>query len=67
MILPKIDVKVCFKDVEEPEEFFNISEFEPSKHGKFLYLYADIGTGLEWYIPLENVNWFEIEYKGGEK
>ena len=45
--MPKIDVKVSLKDVEEPEEFFNIDEFEPNKHGKFLYLYADIGAGVD--------------------
>ena len=65
--MPKMNISVCFKDVEEPEEFENMDSFEIVKGGKFLYLYADCGAGLEWYIPLENVMWFQINYKGEEK
>ena len=62
-----IDVNVCFKDVEEPELFENIGSFEIVKGGKFLFLFANVGGGLEWYLPLENVLWFEINYKGESK
>ncbi len=65
--MPKMNINVSYKNVEEPEEFLNIDGFEPNKHGKFLYLFADCGAGLEWYIPLENVECFGINYKGEEK
>ena len=61
----KIDVKISFKDVEEPEEFENMDGFEIVKGGKFLYLTTDID--VEYYIPLENVLYFEINYKGEGK
>lgn len=65
--MPKMDIHVCFKGVDEPEVFENMTEFEVNKGDKFLYLFADCGAGLEWYIPLENVLSFEIDYKGEEK
>ena len=58
-----IDVDVCFKNVEEPEKFENMDGFEIVKGGKFLFLYADCGNGLEWYLPLENILSFQIDYK----
>ena len=61
--MPKMDISVSFKDVEEPEEFENMDGFEIVKGGKFLYLTTDID--VEYYILLENVLYFEINYKGG--
>ena len=63
--MPKMNISVCFKDVEEPEEFENMDSFEIVKGGKFLYLTTDID--MEYYIPLENVMWFQINYKGEVK
>jgi len=60
----KKDVHVCFKNVEEPEVFYGMDEVE--KDGRFLYLYADIGAGVEWFILHDNILYFEIEYKGGK-
>ena len=65
--MPKMNVNICFKNVEEPEEFSNMDSFEIIKGGKFLYLFCDSGAGLEWYVPMENVLYFEIDYKGEEK
>ena len=61
----KIDVLICHRGVEEPEEFVNMTEFEIIEGGKFLYLTTDIE--MEYYIPLVNVMWFQINYKGEEK
>ena len=58
-----MNINVCYKNVDEPEEFENIDSFEIVKGGKFLFLYADVGNGLEWYLPLENILCFEIDYK----
>ena len=58
--MPKMNISISFKNVEEPEEFANMDSFEIVKGGKFLYLFADCGADLEWYIPLENVLCFEI-------
>ena len=63
--MPKMNISVSFKNVEESEEFENMDSFEIVKGGKFLYLTTDID--VEWYIPLENVLYFEINYKEGEK
>ena len=60
-----MNISVSFKNVEEPEEFENMDSFEIVKGGKFLYLTTDID--MEYYIPLENVMWFQINYKGEEK
>ena len=60
----KLDILVCYKDIEEPEEFVNMTEFKIIEGGKFLYLTTDIE--MEYYIPLVNVMWFQINYKGGE-
>ena len=60
----KHDIHIYFKGIEEPELFENIDDFEPNKGGKFLFLYADCDTGVEWYIPLENLLYFQIDYKG---
>ena len=65
--MPKTDVNICYRDVEEPMEFENIDSFEIVKGGKFLFLYCDSGNGLEYYIPLENVLYFAINYKGEGK
>ena len=65
--MPKIDVNICYRDVEEPMEFENVNSFEIVKGGKFLFLYCDSGAGLEYYVPLENVLYFEINYKGEGK
>jgi len=56
-----IDVLVCYKDIEEPEEFENMTEFEIVEGGKFLYLATDIE--MEYYIPLINVMWWQVNYK----
>ena len=61
--MPKINISVSFKNVEEPEEFENMDSFEIVKGGKFLSQTTDID--MEYYIPLENVLYFEINYKGG--
>jgi len=61
----KLDVLVCYKEAEEPEEFTNMVEFEIVKDGKFLYLTTNIE--MEYYIPLINVMWFQINYKGGKQ
>jgi len=58
------DVLVCYKGIEEPEEFVNMTVFKIISDGKFLYLSTDIE--MEYYIPLANVMWFQINYKGGE-
>ena len=63
--MPKMNILVSFKNVEEPEEFENMDSFEIVKGGKFLYLTTDID--MEYYIPLENVMWFQINYKGEGK
>ena len=63
--MPKMNISVSFKNVEEPEEFENMDSFEIVKDGKFLYLTTDID--VEYYIPLENVLYFEINYKGEGK
>ena len=62
----KMNINVVFKNIEEPELFENIDSFE-IKNGKFLFLYADVGNGLEWYLPLENILCFEIDFKEGIK
>ena len=56
-----IDVDVYFKNIEEPEKFENMDGFEIKS--KFLFLFADCGNGLEWYLPLENILSFQIDYK----
>ncbi len=61
-----MDITVYFKNIEEPEEYTNMDKFE-IKSGKFLLLYADLGAGIEWYLPLENILSFEIEYKEVKK
>ena len=63
--MPKIDVLVCYLGIEDPEEFENMDSFEIVKGGKFLYLTTDID--MEYYIPLANVMWFQINYKEEEK
>jgi len=63
--LPKMNINICYRDVEEPMEFENMSSFEIVKGGKFLYMSTDID--VEYYIPLENVLYWEINYKGEEK
>jgi len=63
--MPKININICFRDVEEPMEFENMSSFEIVKGGKFLYMSTDID--VEYYVPLENVLYFEINYKGEGK
>jgi len=63
-----LDINVSYKGVEEPELFENIDSFEPNKDNRFLFLFADIsGNGVEWYLPLENILCFSIEYKEGVK
>ena len=57
-----MNINVIFKNIEEPELFENMDSFE-IKNGKFLFLYATCGAGLEWYLPLENILYFHIEYK----
>jgi len=63
--MPKMNINICFRDVEEPMEFENMSSFEIMKGGKFLYMSTDID--VEYYVPLENVLYFEINYKGEGK
>jgi len=58
--LSKININICYRDVEEPMEFENMSSFEIIKDSKFLYLATDID--VEYYIPLENVLYWEIDY-----
>ena len=58
-----MNINITYKNIEEPELFENMDSFEPDKGGKFLFLYADVGNGLEWYLPLENILCFEIDYK----
>ena len=60
----KIDVQVCFKDVEDTEMFENVERVEVNEKGKFLYL--AVGE-IEYYILHDKVLWFEINYKGEEK
>ena len=63
--MPKIDVLVCYKDTEEdPEDFENMDSFDIVKGGKFLYLATDID--IEYYVPLANVMWWQVCYKGEE-
>jgi len=59
--MSKININICYRDVEEPMEFENMSSFEIIKGGKFLYMSTDID--VEYYIPMENVLYFEIDYK----
>ena len=65
--MPKMDIHIYFKGVDEPEVFENMDEFDANKGGKFLYLYADCGAGLEWYILHDSILYFEIEYKEEEE
>lgn len=53
------DINIQFKDEEEPELFENMSDYEI--RSRFLYLSTDIE--VEYYIPLENIRWFQIDYK----
>jgi len=62
--MPKYDVTVCFKDVEEPETFENVDDFEVNRGGKFLYLSTNVD--VEWYILHDKILWFEIVYKEKE-
>ena len=58
-----MNINVIFKEnIEEPELFENMDGFE-IKNGKFLFLYANCNTELEWYLPLENILYFQIEYE----
>jgi len=63
--MPKMNINICFRDVEEPMEFENMDSFEIVKGGKFLYMSTDID--VEYYVPMENVLYFEINYKGEGK
>jgi len=63
--MPKININICYRDVEEPMDFENMSSFEIVKGGKFLYMSTDID--VEYYVPMENVLYFEINYKGEGK
>jgi len=66
--MSKVNINIYYKDVEEPVEFENMDSFKIVKGGKFLFLFANLGTGLEYYVLMENVLYFEIEYKEeGEK
>ena len=58
----KMNINVCFKNIDDPELYENMDGWEIYK-GRFLFLYADCGAGLEWYLPLENILDFQIEYK----
>jgi len=58
-----LDINVSYKGTEEPELFENIDSFEPNKGNKFLFLFANSGNGIEWYLPLENIECFQIDYK----
>jgi hypothetical protein len=58
-----LDIHVDYRDIEEPELFENITSFEANKDNKFLFLFADLGNGIEWYLPLENILCFQIDYK----
>jgi len=60
-----MNINICYRDVEEPMEFENMSSFEIVKGGKFLYMSTDID--VEYYVPLENVLYWEINYKGEGK
>ena len=60
--MAKMNINVCFKNIDEPELYENMDGWEIYK-GRFLFLYADCGAGLEWYLPLENILDFQIEYK----
>ena len=62
-----LDINVYYKGIEEPELFENIDSFEPNKGNKFLFLFANCGNGVEWYLPLENILCFSIDYKEGVK
>jgi len=63
--MSKININICYRDVEEPMEFENMSSLEIIKDSKFLYLATDID--VEYYIPMENVLYFEIDYKKKKK
>jgi len=63
--LSKININICYRDVEEPMDFENMDSFEIVKGGKFLFLATDID--VEYYIPMENVLYWEINYKEEEK
>lgn len=58
-----LNIHVYYKGVEEPELFENITDFETNKDNKFLFLFADSGNGIEWYLPLENILYLQIDYK----
>ena len=53
------DINIQFKDEEEPELFENMNDYEI--RSRFLYLSTDIE--VEYYIPLENIRWFQIDHK----
>lgn len=56
----KIDVQVCFKDIEDTEMFENVEQIEVNEKGKFIFL--SVGK-MEYYILHDKVLWFEINYK----
>jgi len=58
-----LDINVSYKGMEEPELFENIDSFESNKDNKFLFLFSNSGNGIEWYLPLENILCFSIDYK----
>lgn len=60
-----MDINICYRNVEEPMKFENMDSFEIIKDSKFLYMATDID--VEYYIPLENILYFEINYKGEGK
>ena len=54
-----ININIQFKGEEEPDLFENMSDYEI--RSRFLYLSTDID--VEYYISLENILWFQIDYK----
>ena len=58
---------INFKGTEELEEFYstNVPEIIKKKEIPMLYVTCD-GIETEWYVPLSNILWYEINYEESE-
>jgi len=59
-----MNIKICYRDVDELEEFCTVDEPEiVKKNGiPMLFVYCD-GLDSEWYLPLCNILWYEVNYE----
>jgi hypothetical protein len=63
-----MNIIISYRDVDEPEEFCSVKD-EPEiikKNGIPMLFVQCKGIVNEWYIPLCNVLWWEIDYEKEE-